>query len=161
MLHGAGFENDFRCGHGDAPHRKVAFDMAATGRRFLGCSRQGRERCSFVVWIDEPWTPVLTRTLISLWGLVGLNCRDESMPIGVEAPIDQAYINLWTEKNNLQNAFEHMEQQMKIRELRLKEVIRRNSDRASCSLIFYSNVSISAASVADTLFAVLVFVLLK
>lgn len=76
-------------------------------------------------------------------------------------PIDQAYVNLWTEKNNLQNAVEHMERQMKIKELRLKEVIRRNSDRASRSLNFYSNVSISAASVAATLFAVLVFVLLK
>lgn len=38
------------------------------------------------------------------------------MPIDVEAPIDQAYVNLWTEKNNLQNAFEHMERQMKIKE---------------------------------------------
>jgi hypothetical protein len=93
--------------------------------------------------------------------LVGLNSRDEHLPIYVEAPIDQAYIALWTEKNNLQLAFEYMEQQMKIMELRLKEVIWRNSDRASRSLNIYSNVFISAASVVVTLFAVLVFVLLK
>ncbi|XP_047042572.1 uncharacterized protein LOC124646510 isoform X2 [Lolium rigidum] len=29
-----------RCRHGEAPQRKVAFNMAATGRRFLGCLRQ-------------------------------------------------------------------------------------------------------------------------
>ncbi|XP_047088061.1 uncharacterized protein LOC124699877 [Lolium rigidum] len=54
---GPDLKTNLRCGHGDALHRKVAFDMAATGRRFLGCSRQGRERCSFVVWIDQPWSP--------------------------------------------------------------------------------------------------------
>jgi hypothetical protein len=28
------------CYHGKVPARKVAFDMAATGRRFLGCNRE-------------------------------------------------------------------------------------------------------------------------
>ncbi|KAM0888420.1 hypothetical protein ACQ4PT_028369 [Festuca glaucescens] len=158
---GPNLKTHHRCRHGDAPQRKVAFDMATTGRRFLGCSHQGADRCSFVVWVDEPWNPVLTRSLIHLWSLIGLNSRDEIVPNDVEAPIDQAYIALWTEKNNMQLAFEQKEHQMKTRELKLKEIIRHNSERASRSLNICANVSISAASVAVTLFAVLVFVLLK
>jgi len=43
-----------RCFHGHMPERKVAFDMAATGRRFIGCPLKGRQRCRFVIWIDKP-----------------------------------------------------------------------------------------------------------
>jgi hypothetical protein len=33
-------DSELRCYHGEVPARKVAFDMAATGRRFLGCNRE-------------------------------------------------------------------------------------------------------------------------
>uniref|UniRef100_A0ACD5UC31 Uncharacterized protein n=1 Tax=Avena sativa TaxID=4498 RepID=A0ACD5UC31_AVESA len=65
-----------RCLHGHIPERKVAFDMAATGRRFIGCPRKGRRRCRFVIWIDEPWNPVLTRALINLWSMAGQRSTD-------------------------------------------------------------------------------------
>lgn len=78
--------------------------------------------------------------------MVGLHSRD-GIPSGEsESPIDQAYIALWTEKNNLQIAFEQMEQ---------------TREKASRSLNIYAHVCISAVSVAVTMFALLVVVLLK
>jgi hypothetical protein len=63
-----------------------------------------------------------------------------------------------TEKNNLQIAFEQMEQ---TREFKLKEMIQHNSEKASRSLNIYAHVCISAVSVAVTMFALLVVVFLK
>lgn len=65
-----------RCHHGELPERKVAFDMAATGRRFLGCPRKGNGRCSFVLWVDNPWPPVLARAILHLWSLADFNVKD-------------------------------------------------------------------------------------
>jgi hypothetical protein len=75
--------------------------------------------------------------------------------------IDQAYTALWTEKNNLQVAFEQMEHKLKTREFKLKEMIWNNSEKASRSLNIYANLCISAVSVAVTMFALLVVVFLK
>lgn len=99
--------------------------------------------------------------MIHLWSLVGLHSRNDLPSGDLESPIDQAYIALWTEKNNLQIAFEQKEHKLKTREFKLKEMIRHNSEKASRRLNIYANVCISAVSVAVTMFALLVIVLLK
>nr|XP_051224084.1 uncharacterized protein LOC127342171 isoform X2 [Lolium perenne] len=152
---------DMRCRHGDCPQRKVAFDMAATGRRFLGCPRQGADRCSFVVWVDDPWNPVLTRSLIHLWNLVGLRNREGIHICEPETQMNQAHLALLTEKNNLRIAVDQMEHGFMSREFKLKEVIRRNSEKATRRLNLYANLCISAVSVAVTVFALMVVVVLK
>jgi hypothetical protein len=86
---------------------------------------QGTDRCSFVVWVDEPWNPVLTRSLIHLWILVGVHSKEGIMSGESDYPMDQAYIALLAEKNNLQIALEHKETKMKTSEFKLKETIRR------------------------------------
>ncbi|KAK1678832.1 hypothetical protein QYE76_039680 [Lolium multiflorum] len=150
-----------RCRHGEAPQRKVAFDMAATGRRFLGCPRQGADRCSFVAWVDDPWNPVLTRSLMRLWSLAGLGIRDGIPTFEPETPMDQSFLALWAKKNNMRIAFDQMEHSFITKEFKLKEVIRRNSEKATRRLSLYANLCISAVSVAVTVFALLVVLLLR
>jgi hypothetical protein len=54
-----------------------------------------------------------------------------------------------------------MEHKFMTRELKLKEVIRRNSEKANRRLSLYANLCISAISVAVTVFALMVVLLLK
>jgi hypothetical protein len=75
--------------------------------------------------------------------------------------MDQAYITLLTEKNNLRIAVEQLEHSFATRELKLKDVIRRNSENATRRLNLYANICISAVSVAVTVFALMVVMLLK
>lgn len=107
--------------------------MASTGRRFIGCPRKGSDRCSFIVWVDEPWNPVLSRALLKLWRLVD----DGGLTI------DQPYLDLWNEKNDLEMAFEQRVHKFEIRELRLKETIRKNSTKASWLLKLYANICLA------------------
>jgi hypothetical protein len=75
--------------------------------------------------------------------------------------MDQSYLALLTEKSNLRIAYDQMEHKFMTRELKLKEVIRRNSEKANRRLSLYANLCISAVSVAVTVFALMVVLLLK
>lgn len=43
----------YRYLHGEMPERKVAFDMASTGKKISRLPHKGDQRCPFVLWIDK------------------------------------------------------------------------------------------------------------
>uniref|UniRef100_A0A8R7TKR3 Zinc finger GRF-type domain-containing protein n=1 Tax=Triticum urartu TaxID=4572 RepID=A0A8R7TKR3_TRIUA len=91
-----------RCHHEMRPARKVAFVYAATGRRFLGCPLSGPDRCSWFMWIDEAWGPVLSRSLIQLWDQALLDYGRAARLQTKKKEMEQAYLELWTERSNME-----------------------------------------------------------
>lgn len=98
---------------------------------------------------------------MQLWSLVGLRSREGIPTCEPETQMDQAYISLLTEKNNLLIAVDQLEHSFATRELKLKDLIRRNSENATRRLNLYANLCISSISVAVTVFALMVVMLLK
>ncbi|KAE8817200.1 hypothetical protein D1007_05414 [Hordeum vulgare] len=77
--------SDHRCHHGLNPARK------------------GNERCSWLKWIDEPWGPVLTRSIMHLWGKVEMY-RDKSDELDAKKKeMNQVYLELWTERSKMES----------------------------------------------------------
>uniref|UniRef100_A0ACD5X2C8 Uncharacterized protein n=1 Tax=Avena sativa TaxID=4498 RepID=A0ACD5X2C8_AVESA len=148
-----------RCFHGGFPQRKVTFDVAATGRRILGCPRNVTGRCSFLEWIDDPWTPELSRALIHLWNLVGLPYRGELALDEGSMPMCRAYVALLVEKTWLEDALQNIQISSKNKEQKFKELIHLIRKKESRSIRCYATVCVSAISVAATLRAVVVFML--
>ncbi|VAI75859.1 unnamed protein product [Triticum turgidum subsp. durum] len=91
-----------RCHHKMCPARKVAFVYTATGRRFLGCPLSGPDRCSWFMWIDEAWGPVLSRSLIQLWDQALLDSGRAARLQTKKKVMEQAYLELWTERSNME-----------------------------------------------------------
>ncbi|KAF7077804.1 hypothetical protein CFC21_082315 [Triticum aestivum] len=91
-----------RCHHEMRLARKVAFVYAATGRRFLGCPLSGPDRCSWFMWIDEAWGPVLSRSLIQLWDQALLDSGRAARLQTKKKEMEQAYLELWTERSNME-----------------------------------------------------------
>jgi len=150
-----------RCFHGDFPERKVAFDVAATGRKFIGCSRNGPGRCNFLVWIDEPWNPELSRALIHLWNLIGLPYSGE-LAIGEGSiSIGKPYIDTLVEKTQLEQTLQIIQKDARSKEQMFKELIRSIRKKNSRTTRAYAILCASAVSVAATLAAVVVIMAAK
>ncbi|TVU44711.1 hypothetical protein EJB05_04162 [Eragrostis curvula] len=67
-----------RCHCGKRAVRKVAWGGKACERRFYGCDDEG-DGCSFVEWVDDPWTPRVQKTMGDLTSVINswkADCTD-------------------------------------------------------------------------------------
>ncbi|VAH25770.1 unnamed protein product [Triticum turgidum subsp. durum] len=141
-----------RCHHVMRPARKVAFVYAATGRRFLGCPLSGPDRCSLFMWIDEAWGPVLSRSLIQLWDQAFLDSGRAARLQTKKKEMEQAYLELWTERSNME-----IENQQVVN--KLKTTILDTEIKMSRRLEFHTKMCVAFISSAVTLASVLAYVL--
>ena len=95
------------------PARKVAYIYAATGRRFLGCPLSGADRCPWFLWIDEAWGHVLSRSLMQLWDQARLDSKRAAMLETKKKEMEQAYLELWAERTNLEIQHEQVVNKLK------------------------------------------------
>ncbi|XP_044958275.1 uncharacterized protein LOC123409435 [Hordeum vulgare subsp. vulgare] len=138
-----------KCHHNMHPARKVAFVYASTGRRFLGCPLNGAERCRWVMWIDEPWRLVLSRSIMRLWD----ESDDRATLLQSKIKeLQQAYIELWTERSNFAAEHEQVVSQ-------LTDIIADNKIKMASRLDLHTKLCLASVTVAVTLASVLAYVL--
>ncbi|KAI4993006.1 hypothetical protein ZWY2020_007319 [Hordeum vulgare] len=144
--------SDHICHHGLNPARKVAYASATTGRRFLGCPHHGDERCSWLNWIDEPWGPILTRSIMHLWGKFAMY-RDKSDELDAKKKeMNQVYLELWTERSKMESEHNQVV-------INLKNIIVDNDIKMARRLDFHTKLCVASVSSVVTLAAVLAYVL--
>ncbi|KAE8787449.1 hypothetical protein D1007_38617 [Hordeum vulgare] len=138
-----------KCHHNMHPARKVAFVYASTGRRFLGCPLNRAERCRWVMWIDEPWRPVLSRSIMRLWD----ESDDRATILQSKIKeLQQAYIELWTERSNFAAEHERVVSQ-------LTDIIADNKIKMASRLDLHTKLCLASVTVAVTLASALAYVL--
>ncbi|XBH94174.1 hypothetical protein VPH35_085000 [Triticum aestivum] len=141
-----------RCIHGMHPAKKVAFVYAATGRRFLGCPLSGDDMCHWFLWIDEPWGPVLSRSIKNLWDQTSRVADRAAMLETKKKEMEHAYLDLWTERSNMEIEHEQVVNGLKNR-------LVDNEIKMSRRLDFHIKLCVASISSAVTLASVLAYVL--
>ena len=113
---------------------------------------QGPDRCSWFMWIDEAWGPVLSRSLIQLWDQALLDSGGAARLQTKKKEMEQAYLELWTERSNME-----IENQQVVN--KLKTTILDTEIKMSRRLEFHTKMCVAFISSAVTLASVLAYVL--
>uniref|UniRef100_A0A8R7UKT1 Zinc finger GRF-type domain-containing protein n=1 Tax=Triticum urartu TaxID=4572 RepID=A0A8R7UKT1_TRIUA len=151
-FYGIDMSSTHRCIHGMHPAKKVAFVYAATGRRFLGCPLSGDDMCHWFLWIDEPWGPVLSRSIKNLWDQTSRGADRAAMLETKKKEMEHAYFDLWTERSNME-----IEHEQVVNGLKNKLVD--NEIKMSRRLDFHIKLCVASISSAVTLASLLAYVL--
>ncbi|KAI4965496.1 hypothetical protein ZWY2020_051684 [Hordeum vulgare] len=110
---------------------------------------QGAERCRWVMWIDEPWRPVLSCSIMRLWD----ESDDRATILQSKIKkLQQAYIELWTERSNFAAEHERVVSQ-------LTDIIGDNKIKMASRLDLHTKLCLASATVVVTLASVLAYVL--
>ncbi|KAF7086481.1 hypothetical protein CFC21_089768 [Triticum aestivum] len=126
-----------RCHHKMHPARKVAYIYVATGMMFLGCPLSGVDRCPWFLWIDEAWSPVLSRSLIQLWDQACLDSERAAMLETKKKEMEQSYLELWTERSNIEIEHEQVVNKLKNTILNTEIKMSRRLAEDHCQHILY------------------------